>query len=116
MISTGQMAGRWKNSKANTKGIAEFALEEVDSELLISINGAEEGFLPNNIGPIVSTPHSANESSDDCIAFQADTTIDGVNYFFAGNINKGLVIIATYIKSSEISSNFFVREFFYKQK
>ena len=117
MISTGQVTGRWKNSKPFTVGISEFELTEIDNKLSISIQGASGGTLPADIGPISAIGHASDELSNDCIAFQAETIAEGKQYFFAGNINKGLVIIATYIKVlSGEKSNFFIREFFYKLK
>jgi len=117
MISTVQVTGRWKNSKSSTVGIAEFTLAEVDNKLSISFQGATGGSIPGNIGPIEAVAHASDDSSSDCIAFQAETTVDGKQYIFAGNINKGLVIIATYIRIlNGEKPNFFIREFFYKLK
>ncbi len=117
MISTGQVTGRWKNSKSTTKCIAGFTLEDGGNGLVLSIRGADDGYLPSTIGPISAVAHASNMSSTDCIAFHAVAEVDGKEYFFAGNVNKGLIIIATYVKvSSGKDSNFFVREFFYKLK
>lgn len=117
MITTKQILGRWKNSKIDTKGIAEFTLESRDNKLSLLLIGEEGSFLPNSIDWIEATGHASDNSSLDCIAFKAETTIDGKDYFFAGNVNKGLIIIATYVEESEVlKSNFFLREFFYKLK
>jgi len=117
MISNGQVLGRWKNSKGETKGIAAFSLEEVQGKLMITIEGAADGHLPSKIGPVEAIAHGADLTSTACSAFQARTESNGKSYFFAGNINKGLIIIATYVEVPlELGSNFFIREFFYKLK
>jgi len=117
MTSTSNITGNWKNSKATTKTIAKFSLLEKDGNLQITIAGAAGGYLPNEIGPLSVIAHAADPDSTESIAFQAEATVDGTSYFFAGNVNKGLVIIATYIKTAAgKGSNFFIREFFYRLK
>lgn len=117
MVSTEQVTGRWKNSKPTTVGISNFSLENVNNQLSLTIKGTEGGFLPDHLGPIEVSEHSATRNSKDCIAFHANVTHDGNEYSFAGNVNKGLIIIATYVKvKADETANFFVREFFYKLK
>jgi hypothetical protein len=117
MVLTEQLTGRWKNSKSTTIGISTFHLENVDNQLSLTINGADGGFLPYHMGPITVSTHSATKTSKTCIAFHANVSKDGNEYSFAGNVNKGLIIIATYVKvKADDTANFFVREFFYKLK
>jgi len=117
MSLTGQVTGRWKNSKPSTNGIEQFTLTDDGTNLSLSIRGAEHGFMPDDMGPLKTTAYSADGSSTDCIAFHAKGMADGKTYSFAGNVNKGLIIIAIYIEvSNNEADNFFVREFFYKLK
>lgn len=117
MVSKDKVAGRWKNSKSTTKGIAGFTLTESEGGLMLGIQGAEGGFMSSQLEPVKVSCHSNNSDSKECIAFHGTSVDGGHKYRFAGNINKGLIIIATYITDlNDEDSNFFVREFFYKLK
>ncbi|MDF1695924.1 MAG: hypothetical protein P1U56_08840 [Saprospiraceae bacterium] len=117
MISTGQVTGTWKNSKSNTIGIAGFTLEEINNSLFIKIQGVKDGLLPESINDLKAHIYTASAESDQCIAFDSSVKLGDRECFFAGNVNKGLIIIATYIKmNSDSDNNLFVREFFYKLK
>ena len=117
MVSTDKVIGKWKNSKIGTKGIGEFELSEYDGNFSLTVRGADGGYFPSEISILACTAHSSSPSSNTFSAFQAEAKVDGSTYFFAGNINKGLIIIATYIQvESDDKSNFFIREFFYKLK
>lgn len=117
MISNNKLIGSWKNSKATTICISEFALASSNDEMTLDIIGAKGGVMPDHLGPIKVSRHFKDNTSNDCIAFHGQSEVNGKKYAFAGNINKGLIIIATYIIDlKDASQNGFIREFFYKLK
>ena len=117
MISNNTLIGNWKNSKVGTKGIERFTLSSIEDGLSLTIHGAEGGVLPTTLSDINVTMHTKSRDSIDCIAFHGNAQTESHTFSFAGNINKGLVIIATYIVDKEgVENNTFIREFFYKLK
>ena len=117
MISTANVIGKWKNSRPDTQGIESFELRADNGSLKLSVYGVSGGFMTDNLTDLECTAHATSPESNTFSGFQAQGTENGKEYFFAGNINKGLIIIATYIKVlSGNESNYFVREFFYKLK
>lgn len=108
--------GNWKNSHKVSKGIDSFEITEIDSGPQIRVSGIESGYFPGNwgtapVGFLVSGPDQTTAS-----AFEATFEIGDRNLFLAGNINKGLIIIAIYAKAKagkDIPS-LFIREFYFK--
>lgn len=109
--------GTWKNSNGSALGIDVFSIKEGDLGPLFTASGTESGYFPGNWGTapvefLVSHPDSNTAS-----AFQVNFEVGGREIFLAGNINKGLIIIATYAVAQSGSElpNLFTREFYYKQ-
>lgn len=109
--------GNWKNSHQASQGIAAFEIREGARGPEISVSGIESGFFPGDWGSkpvnfLVSGPGQTTAS-----AFSATFDIGGRSLFLAGNINKGLIIIAIYAhaKSGSAHPSLFTREFYYKK-
>ncbi len=113
-ISYKHFLGSWKNSRPETKGIESYVFEESDEGLQISVRGAEDGVIPGNWGTQPVICHASSPEGGKATAFQAGFLVNGHKIFIAGNINKGLIIIAIYIEAGEADANSFIREFFYK--
>lgn len=107
--------GDWKNSNGSSNGIDSFRIAESEDGPKIEVIGIEGGFFPGNWGKakvqfLVSGPHHTTAS-----AFQACFRNGNKQIFLAGNINKGLIIIAIYAMAEQGDPNLFVREFYYKK-
>ena len=110
------LTGRWINSKDTTSGITEFELSVQDGDLYFQFSGAENGPFPGDLGKHnVQTYGQLNDASK-FSGFQLTANIKDIEMVLAGNINKGLIIIALYGSPAQDSetSNFFIREFFYQ--
>lgn len=117
MIETSQILGRWKNSKQGTKGISTFTFTHSNGDLMITVEGSNEGQMSGTYGPLPCVVYAPGPGSTSFSAFEISFATTERTYFLAGNINKGLIIIASYIQSTvSDESNFFIREFFYKLK
>ena len=110
--------GQWKNPKKGTKGIRHFDIVNNGNGLEINATGASDGYMPGNWGTKDLLIHNTAPDSSSEVGFQATYEINEKELFLAGNINKGLIIIAIYIKllNQEDKSHFFIREFFYKKQ
>ena len=111
-LDFGFLPGNWRNTNKHTKGIITFSLEEQGNGLLLTMQGAVGGHLPQEIGSaqmecFTSTPQSSTVNS-----FFGTLEDTDNEYKFAGNLNKGLIIIAAYVKLN--GEPYFIREFFSK--
>ncbi|MCB9232393.1 MAG: hypothetical protein H6581_12060 [Bacteroidia bacterium] len=109
--------GKWKNPFDQSKGIQSFEIrQESDGRVTMEVQGVSQGYFPAGWGQaevnfLASTPGGTQAS-----AFSASFQLPGRNVFLAGNINKGLIIIAIYALDAKGNqdNNLFVREFYHK--
>lgn len=107
--------GDWQNSNESSFGLAGFSIIEGLSGPEIQVTGIAGGYFPGDWGTapaqfLVSAPGQRVAS-----AFQASYNLGDRTVFLAGNINKGLVIIAVYALSDSEEPSLFVREFYFKK-
>lgn len=110
------LEGRWVNSKKKTSGIEEFEFSIKGEDLIIKITGSATGPLTGEWKAHKVKCYGNMAQPEAFSGFQLTLASHGIDIVLAGNINKGLIIIAMYgvpTSSAEIS-NFFLREFFYQ--
>ena len=109
-----KIIGEWTNSKNITHGIQSFIFRAKDGNLEIELFGSESSFQPGSWGNHTLSTYSSSGNTQ-FSAFHSSIKIADHKIEIAGNINKGLIIIASYIKNegSTQKSNDFIREFFY---
>lgn len=110
------LAGEWKNSKFKTAGIERFYFRISGDELFIEPFGASDSINAASWGSHKVSVFSTRNKKDDFSAFMTSIEISDQTATLCGNINKGLIIIAMYIKSNSKNGtgNYFIREFFFK--
>jgi hypothetical protein len=109
--------GTWHNSYEKARLIKEFTFFEKEGQLRISIKNSEASFYKNDWEEGLVKHHAYAPDMNDVVAFQTRIDMKDMEAFLAINENKGLLIIAGYFtfKNNDEKSDFFVREFFYKE-
>jgi hypothetical protein len=71
---------------------------------------------PRDWGKVVAVPHAGGVDAHDLAGFLAVYDFDFMQMSLAANVNKGLLIIASYntFRDGSARSNYFSREFFYR--
>lgn len=111
-IDFGYLPGTWRNTNKHTKGISAFTLEAEDNQLTLSLQGASGGYFSPEMGTVEMQCFHAGPDSSKVIGFFSSLQDADKELKLACNLNKGLIIIATYITVG--GASFFIREFFYK--
>jgi hypothetical protein len=111
-VDLSSLIGRWKSTRRDTKVICELELARKADSYVLHAFGAG---APRDWGEVTVTPHASNVDGQDATAFQATYDFTFMQLHLAANVNKGLLIIATYHTFCDGSnrSNYFAREFFY---
>ncbi|MSR59737.1 MAG: hypothetical protein EXS05_19195 [Planctomycetaceae bacterium] len=112
-IDLGELTGLWKNTKRSTGVIRELELSQKGDGFVLRATGAGS---PRDWGEVAVTPHASGVDAWDPAGFHAAYDFGFMRMLLAANINKGLLIIASYNTFLDGSprSNSFAREFFYR--
>ena len=111
------LLGTWINTNAATTGISKVIVTHDGSELWLRVFGASETESCDWGEVKVKTLHSDSIESPNAIAFTAEYDFGFLETELQTNVSKGLLIIASLntFKDGSARSNFFAREYFYKQ-
>jgi hypothetical protein len=114
-VDLAHFVGHWTNTKAETAAITHFDLRQDSGRFYLRARGAGH---PGDWGEVEVTPHAYDATSRRGVAFLARYAFDFAEITLAVNENKGLIIIASYhrFKDSSPRSNYFKREFFYRDE
>lgn len=114
-VDLSSFTGHWTNTNPETLAITHFDLFPREGCYYICAFGAGNA---EPWGEAEATPHAYDANSGRAVAFLARYTWHFAEVTLAGNENKGLVIIASYHRFKDASprSNYFKREFFYRQE
>ncbi|NET44475.1 hypothetical protein [Okeania sp. SIO2B3] len=108
-IDLSTILGTWINSNQETEWIRKFTITQEGEQVFID---AYAGSSPENWGKIEVTTYVDNLGQT---GFSGQYDLDGVEPLLAANTNKGLCIIATFLKfKNGDRPNFLSREFYYK--
>jgi hypothetical protein len=112
-IDLGELTGLWKNTKRTTRAIREFRLRQEGDRFLLHAEGAG---APRDWGEVPVTFCVTSAGASDAVGFHAVYDFGFQRMVLAGNLNKGLIIIASFHMFLDGSprSNYFTREFFYQ--
>ncbi len=112
-LDLGELSGLWKNTQRATRVIRELTLTKNADAYELNAFGAGE---PRDWGKIVAIPHAGAVDSHDPAGFFGVYDFGFMQMFLAGNMNKGLLIIASYntFRDGSRRSDYFSREFFYR--
>jgi hypothetical protein len=113
-VSLGELTGLWKNTKRATRVIRELRLLQEGGRYLLHAAGAG---APCDWGKVPVTPCANGADALDPAGFFAVYDFGFQRMFLAANMNKGLLIIASYkmFLDGDRRSDYFTREFFYRE-
>jgi len=116
-MDQGILFGFWKNTKVNTKGIANFEVKQDGEEVVIQINGIADGYITGNWGEANLKSYGKTTTATLAIAWETNFSSPQFDADLSIYLNKGLIVIAAMIafKNQSEKSNIFIREFFAKQ-
>jgi hypothetical protein len=108
--------GKWVNTYDKARIIRGFTLSESDGKLKITVDGSAKGYYPGDWGTSPVQHFAYAPDMNDIVAFQSEFDLKDFHALLSINENKGLLVIAGSFtfKNSDLGSDFFVREFFYK--
>lgn len=108
-IDLSTILGTWINSNQQTEWIKKFTITQQGEQVFIDAYG---GKSPEYWGKVEVTTYVDNLGQT---GFSGQYNLDGVEALLASNTNKGLCIIATFLKfKNGHRTNFLSREFYYK--
>lgn len=110
-VDISPLLGNWVNSNHQTNWIKRFTLGKKGSVFTIHAHGAREPF---DWGEIEITTYVDNIGE---LAFHAVYDLETIRSLLAANTNKGLIIIAAFIRFKNVGerSNFLCREFYFRE-
>jgi len=110
-IDLNTILGTWINSNQQTEWIKKFTITQHSDGVFINAYG---GSFPEDWGKVEIATYVDNLGQT---GFSAQYNLDGVEPLLAANTNKGLCIIATFLKfKNGDRPNFLSREFYYKSE
>ena len=112
-VDLGELTGSWRNTNRATRVIRELTLTKSGDAYELNAFGAG---APRDWGKVVVIPHASGVDTHDAAGFVAIYDFHFMQMFLAANMNKGLLIIASYntFRDGGGRSNYFTREFFYR--
>jgi hypothetical protein len=106
-----ELTGLWKNTHRATRVIRELNLIRSGEAFQVHAFGVGS---PREWGKVAAVPYAGGVDDHDPVGFFAVYDFDFMQVFLAANMNKGLLIIASYntFRDGSARSNYFSREFF----
>jgi len=114
-VDLSHYVGRWTNTNPDTLAITHFDFDRRGNSFYLRTFGAGH---PTCWGEVRVIPYAYDVAGIRGIAFLARYDFEFVEITLAVNENKGLIIIASYhtFKDASPRSNYFKREFFYREE
>ena len=116
-LDLSQLEGTWVNTSTSTHGIAKVVIYVKANTLTVQPFGAD-GAIIGDWGKVeADVVYPAGIRPHECMGFVASYNFDFMESQLQGNMNLGLLIIASFntFKDDSGRSNYFGREFFHKQ-
>jgi len=116
-IDFSHLLGTWINTYDASKNIGSFKLTAEDNQLIISVNGVDNGVSPGEWGTVICKTLAYSPEKDKAVAFIANYDLNFMNASLSVNTNKGILIIAgsCTFKDGSGRSDYFFREFYFLQ-
>jgi hypothetical protein len=116
-LDTTALVGYWRNTNAASKGVAAVEVTDRGEDLGIRAYGVSESGN-RDWGEVSGRIYAKDCSSPDAMAFSAVSASEGILCHFQANVKQGVLVIAYFTEFQDGSgrSNYFVREFYYKEK
>jgi hypothetical protein len=110
------LLGRWRNTNASSAGIVSIEIYDQGDVLGIRAFGAGET-SPLEWGETTARTYAKDWCSADAMAFSACFAFDAMSCHFQANVKQGVLVVAyfTIFHDGSGRSNYFSREFYYKE-
>lgn len=112
---TSSLLGRWRNTNSASQGVA--IVEILDRGEHLGIRAYGVGQSGNLDWGEVPGHAYADCSSHEAMAFSSVVALEGIRCHFQANIKQGVLVVAYFTEFDDGSgrSNYFTREFYYKE-
>jgi hypothetical protein len=112
-VDLAELTGHWKNTRRSTRAIRELRLRHSGDGYLLHAVGAG---APRDWGEVPVTPCASGADARDAAGFHAVYDWGSQRMILAANMNKGLMIIASFnlFFDGTPRANYLTREFFYQ--
>ncbi len=113
-IDPGPYLGQWRNSNPKSTGISSFTLARRGDAVVIRAESADSAV----VWPETEiTMFATSVAGDKLSAFSALIDFGFMESFLAGNINLGLIVIATFNRFKDESgrADYFAREYYFHE-
>ncbi len=110
------LLGRWRNTNARSRGIVSIEIYDRGEVLGIRAFGAGDTGVVN-WGETAARTYGKDWHSTDAMAFSACFAFDSMRCYFQANVKQGVLVVAyfTIFHDGSGRSNYFSREFYYKE-
>ncbi len=116
-LDTSSLLGFWRNTNSLSLGIAAVEISDRGEHLGIRVHGVGESGTVD-WGEVAGPAYAKDCSSADAMAFSATFNSQGIRCHLQANVKQGVLVIAyfTEFKDGSGRSNYFSREFYYKER
>ncbi len=116
-LDTSPLLGFWRNTNNISLGIAAIEISDRDERLSIRAYGVGESSTVD-WGEVMAPAYANDCSSADAMAFSATFGAQGIRCHLQANIKQGVLVVAYFTEFNDGSgrSNYFSREFYYKER
>jgi hypothetical protein len=116
-LDASALVGFWRNANAGSQGVATVEVTDRGEHVGIRAYGVgESGSV--NWGEVPGRVYAKDCSSSDAMAFSAAFSSEGIRCHLQANVKQGVLVIAYFTEFQDVSgrSNYFAREFYYKER
>jgi hypothetical protein len=116
-LDTSALLGFWRNTNSASLGIACVEISDRGEHLGIRAHGVGESGTVD-WGEVAAPAYAKDCSSPDAMAFSATFSSQGIRCHLQANVKQGVLVIAYFTEFQDGSgrSNYFSREFYYKER
>jgi len=115
-LDTSSLQGVWRNTNANSSGIVTIEIRDRGQELGIRAHGVGEAGRVD-WGEVQGRSYGKDCFSAEAMAFSATFSSRGIRCHLQANVKQGVLVVAYFTEFQDGSgrSNYFSREFYYKE-
>jgi hypothetical protein len=116
-LDTSSLLGFWRNTNSASLGIAAVEISDHGEHLGVRAHGVGESGTVD-WGEVAGPIYAKDCSSVDAMAFSATFSSQGIRCHLQANVKQGVLVIAYFTEFQDGSgrSNYFSREFYYKER
>lgn len=116
-MDTSALLGLWRNTNKASSGVTTVEITERGEGVGIHAYASGKSG-PLDWGKVPGSVYAKDCYSSDAMAFRAAFALPGIRYHFQANVKQGVLVIAYFTEFADGSgrSNYFSREFYYKEK